>query len=348
MEAENANHIELSLDDVSVVPQTTSISNRGTVADMEGRLENLSERDTASMSLLENQEGAEDNVQPSVAENINHVANMIAARPGTRTTGSRVLQGFANLETAYFAIVNVCLAGALIADRNNQCDGHRLKQWCIVQIVLQTLMAFSNIAIAKLLPPGMAEPDRPTPRMLTAASLYSASRLFNLFWLIWAVCGIVWAFTSKTCTNSTPFVYYSTFVLAVWHLILLGLPVLLCCCSIPIVFLIYNFCPGRFGFKAPRRASKRSINKNTTTKKFNSELLSKDRASCAICLCDYVESEEVKFLRCGHHFHSECITTWLLKNKTCPFCKQDIEDKDTKLLLQLQTPTIAELPPNLA
>lgn len=36
-----------------------------------------------------------------------------------------------------------------------------------------------------------------------------------------------------------------------------------------------------------------------------------------------------------------------MKNKTCPFCKQDIEDKDAKVLLQPQ-PTFAQLPPNLA
>lgn len=283
-----------------------------------------------------------------MSETVNDVANMFVTRPGTTANGSRFFRNFAHIETAYFCLVNVCLVGALIADRHKQCAIHNnLREWCIVQIVLQSLMAVSNLAISKIMPRANVENETANPRMYSVAGLYSASRLLNLFWFIWAICGVVWTFTAKSCSQSTPYIYKALLSLTIWHSVLFCLPVLLCCCSVPIVFLIYNFCPGRFGIKIPRRASKRTINSNTTAKKFKPELLSKDRATCAICLCDYSENEDIRFLRCGHHFHDSCIVTWLMKNKTCPFCKQDIEDKDAKVLLQPQ-PTFAQLPPNLA
>ncbi|KAI8322190.1 hypothetical protein GQ54DRAFT_297521 [Martensiomyces pterosporus] len=48
-------------------------------------------------------------------------------------------------------------------------------------------------------------------------------------------------------------------------------------------------------------------------------------ASCVICLEDYAIGEVVRVLPCGHVFHDDCITHWLLRPKTkfhdCPMCK---------------------------
>ncbi|KAJ1944722.1 hypothetical protein EC988_005916, partial [Linderina pennispora] len=48
-------------------------------------------------------------------------------------------------------------------------------------------------------------------------------------------------------------------------------------------------------------------------------------ASCVICLEEYVPGNSVRVLPCGHVFHNDCISHWLLRPKTkvheCPMCK---------------------------
>lgn len=42
--------------------------------------------------------------------------------------------------------------------------------------------------------------------------------------------------------------------------------------------------------------------------------------SCAICIDDFVVGENVRRLRCGHLFHAECISRWILQSVAgCPY-----------------------------
>jgi hypothetical protein len=45
-----------------------------------------------------------------------------------------------------------------------------------------------------------------------------------------------------------------------------------------------------------------------------------------VCLEEYVDGESrVMSLPCGHEFHAECITPWLVtRRRTCPICKGDV------------------------
>ncbi len=48
--------------------------------------------------------------------------------------------------------------------------------------------------------------------------------------------------------------------------------------------------------------------------------------SCAICLIDYEEGDQICFSHnpsCKHHFHRECIMSWLKNHDACPCCRQD-------------------------
>ncbi|KAK9074272.1 hypothetical protein SSX86_006869 [Deinandra increscens subsp. villosa] len=43
---------------------------------------------------------------------------------------------------------------------------------------------------------------------------------------------------------------------------------------------------------------------------------------CAICLCEYRESEMMRMLPdCKHFFHLNCVDAWLKLNATCPVCR---------------------------
>lgn len=45
-----------------------------------------------------------------------------------------------------------------------------------------------------------------------------------------------------------------------------------------------------------------------------------------MCLEEYIDGEsKVMSLPCGHEFHAECITPWLVtRRRTCPICKGDV------------------------
>ncbi|OJD22266.1 hypothetical protein ACJ73_06388 [Blastomyces percursus] len=47
---------------------------------------------------------------------------------------------------------------------------------------------------------------------------------------------------------------------------------------------------------------------------------------CVVCLEEYIDGQSrVMSLPCGHEFHAECITPWLItRRRTCPICKGDV------------------------
>jgi hypothetical protein len=52
-----------------------------------------------------------------------------------------------------------------------------------------------------------------------------------------------------------------------------------------------------------------------------------EKKTCTICFepgCDCITS-------CGHCFHYECVKSWLIKEDTCPNCREDV-----KVILQYE------------
>jgi len=45
---------------------------------------------------------------------------------------------------------------------------------------------------------------------------------------------------------------------------------------------------------------------------------------CSICLCNYIDDEELRILPCLHEFHKCCIDPWISRIVTCPLCRYDI------------------------
>jgi len=58
--------------------------------------------------------------------------------------------------------------------------------------------------------------------------------------------------------------------------------------------------------------------------------------SCAICLSDFEQTEELKRLPCNHHFHGVCIDPWLLQQPVCPLCKQDVGNTAQEMKAMIQ------------
>jgi len=159
-------------------------------------------------------------------------------------------------------------------------------------------------------------------------------RILNLFWIVWGIVGAVWTFGAKACAASIPAVYTLCFILAIINCLVVGLPLLLCCLSIPGGCAMYYLYPRFFGIEPVIKASPKLIKKVTRLVTYTDGSISADDACCAICLCEYQNGDEVRYLNCNHHFHSECVTDWLMRNKVCPFCKTEI-DKKAKPLHQV-------------
>ena len=46
--------------------------------------------------------------------------------------------------------------------------------------------------------------------------------------------------------------------------------------------------------------------------------------NCIICLSDFINGDKIRYLKCSHFFHKDCIDNWLKLQKKCPTCNQEI------------------------
>lgn len=233
------------------------------------------------------------------------------------------------IEVASLLFINFCLLGSLISDWNSSCEGSNLKIWSGVEILVQTLLIFPSVLLQLNLENFFRQVQ--TRKLEPVALCYTFSRIFNMFWIAWGIVGIVWTFQAKQCATSIPAVYTVCFILAIFHLLVVGLPLLICCLSIPGGMAMYYLYPRFFGLEPILKASPKLIKKVTRLVKYTEGSLPLEDACCAICLCEYVEGDDMRYLNCGHHFHSDCVTDWLMRNKACPFCKTDIDKKAAPL-----------------
>ncbi|XP_054776145.1 RING-H2 finger protein ATL52-like [Prosopis cineraria] len=59
-------------------------------------------------------------------------------------------------------------------------------------------------------------------------------------------------------------------------------------------------------------------------KQIDDEVEGAREVTCAVCLGDFEEGEEVRTLpECSHSFHVPCIDMWLFSHPNCPVCRAD-------------------------
>lgn len=99
--------------------------------------------------------------------------------------------------------------------------------------------------------------------------------------------------------------------------------------------LLPRWSAGRYQQHGPKRAiNLKDLATDTYVVVDDNDKLSLDQdcQCCSICLCDLCGSESATRGRvCGHIFHEECLTMWVNKSATCPYCRQDLKiDSTTK------------------
>ncbi|CAD8102138.1 unnamed protein product [Paramecium sonneborni] len=144
---------------------------------------------------------------------------------------------------------------------------------------------------------------------------------------------VIWAFRLQMFNPEDPQLYHACFSHVItFQLVFLFLTVyqylevymisLLIIICLP--FLIPVMLWHKFKQKKKNYDNQKSLKelKKTCKMLYQSEKIQGDH-ECGICMHVYVTDEELLILPCDpkHHFHMQCIQTWLLINSTCPKCR---------------------------
>ena len=71
------------------------------------------------------------------------------------------------------------------------------------------------------------------------------------------------------------------------------------------------------------------INKNLPSMRCTQEYSGE---CCTICLEDFTVGDHLRKMNCDHIFHKDCIDDWLIRNNSCPICREKaIDDKNSAL-----------------
>jgi hypothetical protein len=238
------------------------------------------------------------------------------------------------LALAYFIPTTIALVVVIAIDSDKPCDKPPLKTWAMSQAVIQLLIIFGQFSL------WWRGDNREETGSRNQNQLYFFTRFLNFLWLMWFTVGIAWIFQSHNpCQTSAPTLYKTVLALLIMELTIISLSFILCCCSFPLLWLLYLWNPSLFGDISSRgeRADKKMIGSVTEIKQFKEGSMTSEDAVCAICLANYRSGDNIRWLRCNHHFHQECVDQWLKKyRKSCPFCKTDIdaEAKSTEAHIQ--------------
>ncbi|EAR83383.4 RING-H2 zinc finger protein (macronuclear) [Tetrahymena thermophila SB210] len=88
-------------------------------------------------------------------------------------------------------------------------------------------------------------------------------------------------------------------------------------------YMVYKNCK--------KKRKRKQIFKNFKNLKFQVGKVQGD-TECTICRMDYVIDEEITILPCNelHHFHKDCIMSWLNVNMTCPLCRHNFAEESSE------------------
>ncbi|XP_059276478.1 E3 ubiquitin ligase BIG BROTHER-related isoform X1 [Lycium ferocissimum] len=81
---------------------------------------------------------------------------------------------------------------------------------------------------------------------------------------------------------------------------------------------------GEFVGVENRGLSEAEISKSLHSSTFQSNNSKTLIDKCVVCQLEYEEGEKLVALPCDHHYHSDCIKTWLQIKKICPICNDEI------------------------
>jgi hypothetical protein len=210
----------------------------------------------------------------------------------------------------------------LFWERAGLCN-RPLKLWIMVHSLLQVLQVPVRIVfLARLI---ITEASNGSVyrcvESVTGSVAWQVSKQISTATYAWFVLGIVWLLNSDYCPEC-PGLYRLTMAV----IISAGARLL-----ITLGCFYRSFHHSRLGQPAspkPKGAEKATITSTTSVLKYSPSLFEDPAgAGCAVCLCEFEDGDSLRRLPCGHFFHEHCVDRWLVRNKRCPLCMGDIEEK---------------------
>jgi len=233
--------------------------------------------------------------------------------------------------TNYFSIIylgslTVTLIVGLIMNGEQSCE-KPLRSWAVVQSAIFLCQLFKNLCLQFNLSSLLAQPvNANLRRKITMCVAYLSGRVLNFVWFIWFIFGAIWTMEhSSDCPSEAPVIWATSLSVEIVQMASFGVIGLGLCCCCWFCCAMYFIAPHRFS--QTKGASKNLIEKTTKKIKFTAtdSDISPEDAVCAICLSEYVDGDELRYLPCSHHFHQECVDQWLLTNKSCASCRRVID-----------------------
>lgn len=201
--------------------------------------------------------------------------------------------------------------------------------WAVGQILIQTGMVIGKSYLLYFITRYVRTFDNTEPHILRRLSLlYFVNRTLNFVWMSWWLIGTVFRFGRADCSASSLMSLILVQFIIQWCLA--GLLMLAMCFSFFCFMCLYFFFPQALVSGERIRGATHAQIAKLQEEKYDpaDSKVKEEDAMCAICLSPYEKNDKLRHLPCRHHFHSECIDQWLLKNKSCPFCKRNIDQED--------------------
>jgi hypothetical protein len=198
-----------------------------------------------------------------------------------------------------------------------QCN-RPLRMWVLIHCVLQLMQAPVRLVFfMRLRQIQQRNGDlQECVRQLTQSSAWRTSKSVSILTYGWFILGVVWLLNSTTC-KPCPGLYRLT--LAVISTAVARL-------AMTLVIFYHSFPARQQGEGPPKpRGATQDIIDTMPLVKYCPHSHGCQDTSCAVCLEDFEENDEMRQLPCRHLFHRPCIDKWLQRNKVCPLCLQDIQ-----------------------
>jgi len=250
---------------------------------------------------------------------------------GDNSPRARRLKWTQIINCLYFLSVTICTSVVLGLEWGKHCD-QPLFEWALFLLGFYVIGIILDLYITFSFKNGEADDEEQNLSVgyrIRKRLAFFLQRVLRLFWVFWFIMGMVWTFRSRTCKHTAHELYIFCLSLIIVHLSLVGLVFLCCCCSLVCMGVVYVINPAIFGPRRNTGATKKMID-SLETKVYEDGMIEDPQdAKCAICLTEYVEGDTLRFLPCTpkqHHYHASCVEEWLKINKSCPFCKKNIDE----------------------
>ena len=210
----------------------------------------------------------------------------------------------------------------------SSCHEPPLRAWLMTQGVVQVVAVVVSFLARHFL--YQSRPERTCPSITLAL----VSRLLNLFLFSWFIVGLVWLVasfnTTLSCRSELPLSWHVMLVFLISEIFALltatAFLIFSCITVLTRMMMIHAGGGGGDGHSMRRGASSEEITENSELRPFDAALFPDvEDAKCVVCLGDYAEGDQLRYLRCNHHFHVECIDEWLKRQGSCPLCVRQLD-----------------------